>query len=66
MLPISAGVERSASENLVQRFGGEMLAASSSHDGVKWAVFPDLGARAPCGFQKTANATPHGGCYGPT
>ena len=46
MLPISASVERSASENLVRRFGGEMPAASSSHDGVKGAVFPSL-VRAP-------------------
>ena len=41
-----------------------MPTASPSHDGVKWAVFPEFGARAPCGFQKIANATPHGGCYG--
>ena len=62
MLPISASVERSASENLVRRFGGEMPTASSPHDGVKGAVFPEFGARAPCGFQKIANAAPHGGC----
>ena len=65
MLPISASVERSASENLVRRFGGEMPTASSPHDGVKGAVFPEFGARAPCGFQKIVNAAPHGGCYGP-
>jgi hypothetical protein len=62
MLRISASVERSAIENLVQRFGGEMPVASSSHDEVKGAVFPEFGVRAPCGFQKIANTTPHGGC----
>ena len=66
MLRISASVERSASENLVRRFGGEMPAASSSHDGVKGAVFAEFGARAPCGFQKIDDDAPHGGCYGPT
>ena len=39
----------------------ERAAASSSHDGVKWAVFPEFGARDPCGFKKIANATPMGG-----
>ena len=61
MLPIRASVERSASENLVRRFGGEMPTASSPHDGVKGAVFPEFGARTPCGFQKIANAAPHRG-----
>src|SRR5258707_13176059 len=32
----------------------EMPAASSSHDGVKGAVFLEFGTRAPCGFQKIA------------
>jgi len=41
--------------------GDEMPTASSSHDGVKGAVFPEFGARAPCGFQKIDNAAPHGG-----
>ena len=50
MLRISASVERSAGENLVKRFFGEMPTASSSHDGVKGAVFPEFGARALCGF----------------
>src|SRR5258706_12672482 len=66
MLRISVSVDRSASENLVQRLGSEMPTASSPHDGVKGAIFPEFGARAPCGFQKIDNPTPHGGRYGPT
>jgi len=64
-LPISASIERSASENLVRRFGGEVPAASSSHDGVKGAVFPEFGARAPCGFQKSTTTPPMGGVMAP-
>jgi len=64
--PDQRELERSASEHLVQRFGGEMRAASSSHDGVKGAVFPEFDARAPCGFEKIDKAAPIGGCYGPT
>jgi len=29
---------------------------------VKGAVFPEFGARAPCGFQKIDDDAPHGGC----
>ena len=62
MLPISASVERSASENLVRRFGGEMPTASSPHDGVKGAVFPSL-VRAPrVAFRKSPTPPPMGGC----
>ena len=61
MLPISASVERSASENLVRRFGGEMPTASSPHDGVKGAVFPSL-VRAPrVAFRKSPTPPPMGG-----
>ena len=60
MLPISASVERSASENLVRRFGGEMPTASSSHDGVKGAVFPSL-VRAPrVALRKSTTPPPWG------
>jgi hypothetical protein len=59
--PDQRELERSASEHLVQRFGGEMRAASSSHDGVKGAVFPEFDARAPCGFEKIDKAAPIGG-----
>ena len=36
--------------------------ASSPHDGVKGAVFPEFGARHPCGWKKIDDTTPHGGC----